>query len=118
MYEHVDRPLKIISDKVRLGDKADNIIVDKTNDTENDAWLRHKIINLLELPDEIETAITDILQTLPEKELQLEYLPDFKNAKEKFLKIYDKDKIVTYDYCISLLEKRKNRKAKKKKEKK
>ena len=115
MYEKVDAPLKIIADKVRLGDVSDNIIVDKQNDTENDAWLRHKIINLLELPIEIENAITDILNNLSQKELNLDDLPDFKDAKKKFLKIYEKDKVITYDYCVNLLEKRKNRKKKEKK---
>ena len=117
LYERVDKPLKIIADKVRLGDISDNIIVDKLNDTENDAWLRHKIINLLELPEEIEKAITDILANLSEKELDLDKLPKFKNVKEKFLKIYDKEKIITPEYCYQLLEKREAKKKKKASEK-
>lgn len=117
MYEKVDKPLKIIADKVRLGDASDNIFVDKLNDTENDAWLRHKIINLLELPEEIEKAIVDILENLSEKELDLDKLPNFKNVQEKFLKIYDKEKIITPEYCYKLLEKRETKKKKKASEK-
>ena len=117
MYEKIDNPLKIIADKVRLGDISDNILVDKQDDTPEDVELRRLIINLLELPDYIEEAIKKILENLPEKELNLDRLPPFKDVKEKFLKIYNKDKIVTYEYCYKLQEKRDAKKLKIKQEK-
>ena len=117
MYEKIDNPLKVIADKVRLGDISDNIIVDKAHDTKQDEELRYEIINLLKLPDYIENSITDILKNLSKKELNLDELPNFKNAKEKFMKIYSKDKVITYDYCVNLLEKRENKKKKILKEK-
>ena len=117
MYEKIDNPLKIIADKVRLGDVSDNIIVDKAHDTKQDEELRYEIINLLKLPDYIEDSIVNLLKNLPEKSLNLDELPNFRNAKEKFLKIYDTDKVITYDYCIQLLEKRENKKKKIAKEK-
>lgn len=110
LYEVVNDPLKIISDKVKKGDKSDNIIP-SPNDTDEDIELRHFIVNLLELPEYIENTIKEKLNNLSEKESNLDLLP-FKNAKEKFLKIYDKDKIITYDYCKNLIEKRKNRRKK------
>lgn len=112
MYEKIDNPLKIIADKVRLGDISDNIIVDKAHDTELDEMLRHEIINLLKLPDYIEDAITELLLNLPNKKLNLDELPNFRNAKAKFQKIYDKDKVITYEHCVQLLEKRENKKKK------
>jgi len=112
MYEKIDNPLKIIADKVRLGDVSDNIIVDKAHDTKQDEELRYEIINLLKLPDYIENSIVNLLKNLPEKSLNLDDLPNFRNAKEKFLKIYDTDKVITYDYCIQLIEKRENKKKK------
>jgi len=118
VFEKVDKPLKIISDKARLGDSADNILVDKINDTEEDYDLRYFVVNLLELPEEIEKLGVDALTNLPEKEFNLDKLPAFKNVQEKFLKIYNKDKVVTPEYCYSLLEKRANKKLKEKEEKK
>jgi len=117
IYEKIDNPLKIIADKVRLGDVSDNIIVDKAHDTKQDEELRYEIINLLKLPDYIEDSIVNLLKNLPKKSLNLDELPNFRNAKEKFLKIYNTDKVITYDYCIQLLEKRENKKKKIAKEK-
>lgn len=117
MYHKINNPLKVIADKVRLGDKSDNIIIDKAHDTEQDEELRYKIINLLELPDYVEDAIVEELKNLPKKELNLSELPNFKDIKEKFLKIYKKDKIITSEYCYKLLEKRDNIKLKKLKDK-
>ena len=117
MFEKIDNPLKIIADKVRMGDISDNIIVNKENDTKLDELLRYEIINLLKLPDYIENAIIDILKNLPNKELNLNELPNFKNAKEKFLKIYKKDKVITPEYCYQLIEKREEKKKNKAKRK-
>ena len=111
MYEVVDKPLSILAHKSTKGDVSDNIIPQE-NETEDDIELRHDLVNLLELPDYVETAIREELECLHEKEENLDLLP-FKNSKEKFLKIYDKDKILTFDYCKQLLEKRKEKKRKK-----
>lgn len=110
VYEVVKNPLKIIETKARKGDISDNLLP-SLNDTEEDYNLRYELVNLLELPDFIEQAIHKRLENLKEKDLQLDKL-SFKNAKEKFLKIYDSDKVITYDYCKQLLEKRKARKKK------
>lgn len=117
-YEDIKNPLKIIADKSRLGDKGDNIIPE-INETEEDIQLRYQLVNLLELPDEIEEKGIDVLKIAlsVKKELNLEYLPKFKNCKEKFLTIYNSDNIITFEYCQQLLEKRKERKNKIKKEK-
>jgi len=118
MYDKVDDPLKIIADKVRMGDISDNIIVDKVNDTELDEQLRFEIINLLELPDYVENGIREIFDGFEKKELNLDKLPSFRNAREKFLKIYEKEKIVTPEYCYKLAEKRKATQDKKIKDRK
>ncbi len=119
-YIEVKNPLKIIADKARLGDLADNILVDKMNDTEEDLNLRYFIVNLLELPPVIEQRGIEAFDRAMEedKELDLELLPDFKDVEEKFLKIYKKDKVITKEYCLKLFEKRKLKKEKEKKEKK
>jgi len=123
MYEVVDNPLKIISDKCKKGDVGDNILVEP-NETEEDAELRRVLVNLLELPPEIEQKGIDALNEALSysKSLHLENLPEFKGVQEKFLKIYKKDKIITSEYCTALKEKRVIRKKKaqtlKRKEKK
>jgi len=119
VYELVSHPLKILSTKARKGDESDNIIP-ALDETKEDVELRYKLVNLLELPEDIEQKGIEALNKalVNKKELNLNKLPNFKDVREKFLKIYEKDKIITLEYCYSLLEKRKTRKAKKKKEKK
>jgi hypothetical protein len=113
MYEVVNNPLKIISDKCAKGDVGDNILVEQ-NETSEDAELRRVLVNLLELPPEIEQqgiqALNEVLSY--SKSLHLEYLPEFKGVQEKFLKIYKKDKVITSEYCVALKEKRLTRKKK------
>lgn len=115
MYEAVKDPIKIITDKVKKGDVGDNIIP-SPNDTQEDFDLRLLLVDLLNLPKEIEEkgikAIELELSII--KEVHLSRLPPFKNVQDKFLKIYDKDKIVTYEKCVNLLEKRVIRKKTKK----
>jgi hypothetical protein len=117
IYFPVENPLKIIADKTRLGDKSDNILVDKDNDTPQDQELRRFIIDLVNLPEFVEKPIVKLLETLPEKKDNLDKLPEFKNVREKYLKIYEKDNVITPDYCYKLLEKRKKRKESKKENK-
>jgi 5'-3' exonuclease len=118
IFEAVKEPLKIIADKVKNGDHGDNIFVEP-DETEHDAELRRVLVNLLELPTEIEQKGVKVLEEelSYSKSLHLEYLPEFNNVQEKFLKIYKKDKIITYDHCVALLEKRVIKKKKKECEK-
>lgn len=115
-YVLVEQPLKVLATKMRLGDKSDNIIVTK-DDTPKDEEIRAFIINLLELPSWVEAPIIDTLKTLPEKSLQLFALPFQNSLAKKFSDIYKKDKVITFEYCIELQEKRDKRKKKQAKEK-
>lgn len=114
MYIHVTDPLKILATKCRLGDKSDNIIPEK-NETWEDQELRKIIVNLLELPDYIEQRGIDAIkkETSIKKDLNLDKLPPFKNAREKFEEIYNPNHKLEPEYCYRLLEKRKERKKKK-----
>lgn len=119
MYEKVKDPLKILAKKADRGDAADNIIP-LPSDTKEDFELRYVLVNLLELPDEIEEkGINAIAYAIAyPKELHLDKLPPFKNIEENFLKIYSKERVVTEEYCHALIEKRENVKKKKAKLKK
>lgn len=114
-YVKVDNPLQIIADKAKKGDKSDNILVSE-NDTEEDFNLRMVLVNLLELPDFVEDPIKTALLNLQKKEIDFSKLPFQNSLAKKFPQIYSKDKVVTYDYCVQLLEKRKNKQKKKARE--
>jgi hypothetical protein len=107
--------IKILDKKCRCGDKGDNVLVYPQEDEEgNDAELRKTLVNLLELPTEIELAVTEVLQNLPDKQgIKWDALP-FKNTLGKrFEDIYNPSFRVDYDYCVKLKEKRTIRKKKK-----
>ncbi|MCK9542125.1 MAG: hypothetical protein M0R03_08855 [Novosphingobium sp.] len=112
-YITVKSPLKIISEKVRTGDKGDNIIPEQ-NEVQEDRDLREYIVTLLTLPEDIEKKGRDAFDNaLKEKKvLNLKELPPFTNVQDKFLKIYDKDKIITPEYCTNLTQKREDKKKK------
>lgn len=108
-------PLKIISDKCRLGDKSDNIIVDK-NFPEKDAELRRFIIDVLNPISFLAEPIESILSTLKPKENVIQRLPFYKEGKKslasRFNEIYTDKNLVTWDYCVKLAEKKKKKKEK------
>ena len=55
-----EEALKILAKKCRVGDKGDNVLV-YPNEDEEDANLRKTLVNLLELPEDIELYITEVL---------------------------------------------------------
>ena len=116
-YAMIPNPLKIIADKVRLGDIADNIIVDKITDNELEQKRRQFIIDLLDLPEWIFDPIKEKLEILPKKEIIKEKLPFPNSLAKRFWEIYSEDKIVTYEYCEQLMEKRDKKRKKKAREK-
>jgi len=115
-YAIINKPLKVIADKVRLGDISDNIIVDKITDNELEQSRREFIINLLDLPQWIKEPIQEKLNHLPKKEIIREKLPYPDSLAIRFWEIYKKDKIVTYEYCEKLIAKREEKRKKKARE--
>jgi len=121
-YKQIDNPLAIIEKKSRLGDKSDNILVG-ANDTEQDYELRKFLVDLINLPEFVKAPIINELCHLPKKELHPELLPFWTTAEgkpglgQRFLQIYDKKDVITFEECIEYAEKRKKRLAKKSKEK-
>lgn len=103
-----EQALKILNTKAKNGDVSDNIIPNKVTDTEEDFNLRLVLVDLLNLPPDIEKkGIQTIEEGLKEKkELHLDLLPNFKNVQEKFLRIYKPDNVISEEYCHKLIEKR------------
>lgn len=116
-YKIVKNPKKILADKIRLGDRSDNILVSKS-DTEEDIERRSFIINLLKLPDFIENAIKEIFDNLKRKKIYYDDLP-FPNSlgkKSNFDQIYNSKNIITYEDAIKRYERQLKREKKKREE--
>lgn len=97
---------KLLSKKIEK-ETADNLISPVL--TQEDYDKRKQIVNLLELPDNIENTIRERLSNLKEKEGNIDLLP-FKTIRQKFTTIYDSNKIITYE--DSQKKRRKRRKKK------
>lgn len=112
VYEKVENPLGILSEKCEKGDVSDNIIVRKDKmkhkilDTEEDYKLREFIINLIELPKFVTDPIERVLLNLPIKEEHLDKLPFPESLAKRFPQIYLKDKVVTPEQCYKYIEKK------------
>jgi len=114
-YKTGQEPMKLLEKKIRLGDKSDNIIVDKKNDTAIEVERRRLIINLLKLPEFIENKVSKVLINLPKKEVIYDILP-FPNSlgkRDRFDLIYEKDKIISFEEAIKSNKKREIRKKQK-----
>ncbi|GAG06455.1 unnamed protein product, partial [marine sediment metagenome] len=117
-YKTGQEPMKLLEKKIRLGDKSDNIIVDKNNNTDVEVERRKLVINLLKLPEFIENKVAKVLADLPKKEINYNELP-FPNSlgkQDRFDLIYGKDKVIPFEEAIKSNEKREIKKKKKTKE--
>ncbi|MHA1789173.1 MAG: hypothetical protein ACTSXT_08095 [Candidatus Helarchaeota archaeon] len=119
VYKIIDNGYKILAKKIEKGDISDNIIPGKTDkNTENDVSRRELIIDLINLPSFVEEPIKEVLENLPQKEINLDKLPFQNSLAKRFLQIYEKDKILTYEDCVKRLKrkekKRRNKNGKRK----
>jgi hypothetical protein len=94
---------KLLSKKIEK-EVADNLISPVLS--QNDYEKRKTIVNLLELPENIENVIKDRLANLEDKQLNIDLIP-FKNIREKFMDIYNSDKIITYKDCLNKKKRKK-----------
>ena len=92
---------------------SDNILVPE-NDTNEEYELREFLTNLLSLPSFIVKPIENILNNLPEKQMNYNLLP-FPNSigkKENFDLIYSKENVILFEDAVKINEKRKEKKLK------
>lgn len=94
----------ILASKINK-ETSDNLNTQVTNETEFDN--RNLTINLLELPNFVKETVENILKNMSYKNYQLENLK-YKTLQDRFMQIYNSDKIISYQDCI-------NKKSKKKK---
>lgn len=97
---------KFLAKKVNK-EVSDNLVSPILNEEDYDN--RMICINLLELPQWVENTIIKELKELKVKKGNFNLLW-FKNLRPKLNNLYNSTKILTYDYCKELLEKRKRRK--------
>lgn len=117
VYKNIDNGFKVLEKKIRTGDISDNIrprITD--NNTEKDAKIRELIIDLINLPEWIVEYVKEATKDLQEQRLDFSKLPYQNSLAKRFPKIYEKDKVITYEDSIKRIE-RKKTKAKNKKAK-
>ena len=118
-YEIVNKPLEIITKKVRSGDDSDNILVDKKNgtDTDRDVDIRRFIIDLLHLPDFVEKPIFKVLEKLDyNKEVLYDQLPFQSSLGQRFDTIYQSKDIRTWDQSVKVDELRREKRKEKARE--
>lgn len=83
-FKEVKHPMKVLLEKIQ-GDVSDNLLTKPSNDMEYER--RKKIVNLLELPLEIETKIKEKIMILPPKNLYIDKVP-FRSVKIELAKLY------------------------------
>lgn len=100
---------KLLTSKIKK-EATDNLVNEVKND--KDYENRKICVNLLELPEYIESQIKNEFDKLSEKKSDITEIP-FKSIQERIGKLYnEKDKIVTYDDCVKYEEKKRNKKRK------
>lgn len=85
-------PYKLLAKKIKK-EVADDLVAPITNEKEYE--IRKKIVNLIELPEEIENKVKDRIAFLPEKLTDISKLP-FKSLHYRFKKLYTGGQIVKY----------------------
>ena len=96
---------------------SDNLVTE--NITERDFDIREMIVSLLSLPEFVKSPIIEELKKIEntEKEFDASVLPYNKIMKDRFYSIFKEDKIITYEKCRKILEKKEKLKKEKSKKK-
>lgn len=108
-YKVIKQPLKVLHDKLKKGDVSDNIKVSVT-DTEYDYEIRNTIMNLLELPKEIEEKIEPHLNLNGNRKVDYSKLPFPNSLAKRFPEIYTDKNVITYEQVEKYQENKKRRK--------
>jgi 5'-3' exonuclease len=91
-YKHITQPYKIIAKKIQK-EATDNLVTPIL--TSEDYEKRKSIVNLLELPSWVEETVAVALSSLQEKTFDINNLM-FKSLRDRFYKLYDGSKIVSF----------------------
>jgi 5'-3' exonuclease len=86
-YKVVANPMKVLLEKIQ-GDISDNLLEKPSSEAEFEK--RKKIVNLLELPPEIEQSIKERLENLLPRNLYLHKVP-YNSVREELKKLYKEE---------------------------
>jgi 5'-3' exonuclease len=84
-FKDIPNGYKVLQEKIMKGDVSDNLLGAPQNDQELER--RKKVVSLLELPPDLETAIRWQLSNLPIKTLDLNKIPYY-SLRQKIEEIY------------------------------
>jgi len=102
-YKNVKNPYAILSKKIEK-EVSDNLITPISNEEEYN--VRNTLVNLIDLPEWVNTLVTEKLSILPEKDFDTNLLL-FKSMREKVKQIYNSNNIVDYEKSINRKKRRK-----------
>ena len=97
---------KLISQKIRK-ETADNLTSEILS--QDDYEKRMQIVNLLELPENIENTIRERLSNLEDKKSNIDLLP-FDNLRARFRDIYNSKKVISYEDSMKKVKKKRKKK--------
>lgn len=100
-YNAYEQILKKINKEV-----SDGLKTAPENETEFNQ--RELCVSLLSLPEHIEKPIIEALDTLPDKYIDISKLP-YRTIQNRFMSIYDKKDVITYEKCVKYEERMKNK---------
>lgn len=83
-FKHIPHPMKILLEKIQ-GDVSDNLLEKPSTDAEFE--VRKRIVDLTELPQEVEKPIREALERFMPKNLYIHKIP-FMSIQDKFRKLY------------------------------
>jgi len=83
-FKEVKAPMKVLMDKIN-GDISDNLLEKPSSELEFER--RKKIVNLLELPENVDLAIKESLDKITPKNLYLHKIP-YRSVREEINKLY------------------------------
>jgi 5'-3' exonuclease len=88
-YKQVKNPLKVLDQKTEK-ERSDNLTAPIVSD--QDYLIRRTIVNLLKLPDDIETRLEEEYKNLPEKKFVIGNLP-YAQHHELWARLYDNESV-------------------------
>lgn len=107
-YKIIKNPLSVLKKKVEQGDASDNILVKAG---EEEFLKRVKVIDLINLSEDVQNQVVSALKNYKPSKLKVNKIP-FKSLRDEYLKIFDKDKVITYEECLEKQKKKRKRRKK------
>jgi 5'-3' exonuclease len=93
-YKKIENPYAILIGKINK-ETTDNLTSEILSEADFDKRLM--LIDLIHLPEEIEKKVEEQIKSLVKKDWLMEEMPCYNSFSDRYLKIYDKDKVVLFE---------------------